>query len=144
MKSILVCEQSNFVQKMRLKWNDKSNRGIHSKSETVKSRYFPYKIAPLISFSGAILQGGNSEFSLNTGDLHCCRCRVYIIPNCNLGEMERRNSLFVAESLIKKEEIWEWVVSTKESCLVNDRRVVGTPIFPQTLCGIIRQQTQEL
>jgi len=30
---------------------------VNSKSETVKSQYFPYKIAPLISFSGAILKG---------------------------------------------------------------------------------------
>jgi len=30
---------------------------MHFKSETVKSHYFPYKVAPLISFSGAILLG---------------------------------------------------------------------------------------
>jgi len=33
----------------------KEFKNDHSKSETVKIHYFPYKIAPLISFSGAIL-----------------------------------------------------------------------------------------
>jgi len=33
---------------------EKKNQALHSKSETVKSHHFPYKIAPLILFSGAI------------------------------------------------------------------------------------------
>jgi len=30
---------------------------MHSKSETVKSHYFPNKIAPVVSFSDAVLLG---------------------------------------------------------------------------------------
>jgi len=44
--------KSNFFHLFSVAYRSEAS---HSKSEIVKSHYFPYKIAPLISSSGAIL-----------------------------------------------------------------------------------------
>jgi len=70
---------SHIIQKVSARafhWRGWTHVYLHSKSETVKIHYFPYKIAPLVSFSGAILFGETVNFhwipaSFTVSDLEC-------------------------------------------------------------------------
>ena len=119
---------------------------------TVKSHYFPYKMLHWFH-SVEHFCWGNSEFSLNLGDFHCFRFRVYgfVIPSISVepepigtqNYLSLRSFCFVLVILAKSlsNEIFNWGKTNNQKYPSKLLSSINQSQFAEVFCSTRNSST---